>query len=103
MGEVTFLPAAREEFLAAAEYYEAASPGLGAEFIDDVERAVQRLATFPAHGSQFVADTRRLVLRRFPFDLVYTEAESGLLVVAAYFGDVDQSFRRKLTSCFARS
>ena len=82
MSEPAFLQSAREEFLAAAEYYEAASPGLGAEFIEDVERAVTRLTTFPEHGSPYVADTRRIVLRRFPFDIVYIELESGLLIVA---------------------
>lgn len=82
MTEASFLPAARAEFLAAAEYYEAASPGLGVEFIEDVERAVRRLTTFPKHGSPYVAGTRRLGLRRFPFDIVYLEVESTLVVVA---------------------
>jgi toxin ParE1/3/4 len=82
VSDPAFLPAAREEFLAAAEYYEAASPGLGAEFVEDVERAVKRLATFSKHGSPYVADTRRLFLRRFPFDIVYLEVETKLVVVA---------------------
>jgi toxin ParE1/3/4 len=82
VSDPAFLPAAREEFLTAAEYYEAASPGLGAEFVEDVERAVKRLATFPKHGSPYVSDTRRLVLRRFPFDIVYLEVERKLIVVA---------------------
>lgn len=77
MSEPAFLPSAREEFLAAADYYEAASPGLGAEFIEDVERAMKRLATFPKHGSPYVAETRRVVLRRFPFDVIYSQLESG--------------------------
>jgi plasmid stabilization system protein ParE len=80
--EIPFLSAAREEFLAAAAYYEAASPGLGAEFIDDVESAVNRLATFPDHGSLYVAGTRRLVLRRFPFDVVYLNSQNQVVIVA---------------------
>ena len=82
MNEPVFLAAAREELLAAAEYYEAASPGLGAEFVEDVERAVSRLATFPKHGTLYVSDARRIVLRRFPFDIVYLELGSELLIVA---------------------
>jgi plasmid stabilization system protein ParE len=80
--EIAFLPPAREEFLAAAAYYESGSPGLGAEFIDDVERAVNRLATFPDHGSPYVAGTRRLVLRRFPFDVVYLHSQDQVVIVA---------------------
>lgn len=82
MNDPAFLPAAREELFAAAEYYEAASPGLGAEFVEDVERAVGRLSTFPKHGSPYVSDTRRIILRRFPFDIVYLESDSELLIVA---------------------
>jgi len=82
VNDPAFLAAAREELLAAAEYYEAASPGLGAEFIEDVERAVGRLSTFPKHGTPYVSDTRRIVLRRFPFDIVYLESNSELLIVA---------------------
>ena len=70
MNDPAFLAAAREELLAAAGYYEAASPGLGAEFVEDVERAVARLSTFPQHGSPYVSGTRRIMLRRFPFDIV---------------------------------
>ena len=82
MNDPAFLAAAREELLTAAEYYEAAAPGLGAEFIEDVERAVGRLSTFPKHGTPYVSDTRRIVLRRFPFDIVYLESNSELLIVA---------------------
>ena len=82
MNDPAFLAAAREELLAAAEYYEAASPGLGAEFVEDVERAVARLSTFPQHGSPYVSGTRRIMLRRFPFDIVYLESDSDLLIVA---------------------
>jgi plasmid stabilization system protein ParE len=80
--EAAFLPDAREEFLAAAGYYEAASAGLGTEFIEDVEHAVKRLATFPQHGSPYVADTRRIILARFPFDIVDISGEAGVLVAA---------------------
>lgn len=70
MADLPFLPAAREEFLAAANYYDAASPGLGQDFIVEVERAVARISTFPDHGSPYLAGTRRIVLRRFPYDIV---------------------------------
>jgi hypothetical protein len=38
--EIPFISAAREEFLAAADDYDAASAGLGEEFIAEVEKAV---------------------------------------------------------------
>jgi toxin ParE1/3/4 len=80
--QIHFLPAAREEFLVATDHYEAASPGLGAELIGEVERALSRIAAFPEHPSTYVSDTRRVVLRKFPFNLVYSYGPNEIVVVA---------------------
>ncbi|MEX2528048.1 MAG: type II toxin-antitoxin system RelE/ParE family toxin [Gemmatimonadota bacterium] len=82
MPEPPFLGEAREEFLAAVAYYNSASPGLGEEFIGEVERAVERLLTFPDYGSTHLSGTRRVVLWRFPFDIVYLSDTDAILVVA---------------------
>lgn len=66
MGEIPFLPAAWQELLAAVDHYDAVSPGLGAEFITEVERAIDRITAFPDHGSPYFAMTRRVILHRFP-------------------------------------
>jgi len=79
---VPFLPAAREEFIAAANHYDSEAPGLGDEFITEVERAVARIATFPEHGSPYLERTRRVVLQRFPFNIVYLVESETVLVVA---------------------
>lgn len=85
MKPVAFLPAAREEFPAAAHHYEAAAPGLGHDFIAAVEGAVARIAAFPEHGSPHLMGTRRLVLRRFPFSVVcHLEPEAVLVVAVAH-------------------
>jgi plasmid stabilization system protein ParE len=82
VSDLVLLPEAREEFLAAVSYYDAASPGLGEEFITDVENAVSRITAFPKHGSPSAGGTRRVVLGRFPFDVVYLEDSDDVLVVA---------------------
>lgn len=77
------LPAARREFLEEVERYEAEVAGLGAEFIVEVERAAERIAVLPRHGSPYLAGTRRVVLRRFPYSVVYRlERGDGALIVA---------------------
>jgi len=78
----SFLDFARDEFLAAAGHYASAATGLGDEFIDEVERAVERIVTFPDHGSPHLAGTRRVVLRRFPFDVVYLSDSEPIVIVA---------------------
>ena len=82
MSDLPFLPEAEIEFLEAIDYYEAASIGLGEEFVIDVENAVARITSFPKHGSPSPAGTRRIVLRRFPFDIVYLEENDEILIVA---------------------
>lgn len=82
MSDIPFLPAAEAEFLEAVAVYEAARPGLGGEFLAEVERAARRIAFFPLHGSPYLAGTRRIVLRRFPYNVVYWPDPDDLLVVA---------------------
>jgi plasmid stabilization system protein ParE len=82
VSQVPFHPAAEEEFLEAVAAYEAERPGLGAEFLAEVERATRRIISFPAHGSPYLAGTRRIVLRRFPYSVVYRRKSGDSLVVA---------------------
>jgi toxin ParE1/3/4 len=82
VSHVPFLPPAEDEFLHDVAGYEAERLGLGAEFVSEVERAVRRIAFFPQHGSPYLGGTRRVVLRRFPYSIVYLADQGDLLVVA---------------------
>ena len=66
----------------AALFYEASSPGIGADFLDDVQRTIERLIAYPESGEAIDLDLRRTLLHRFPFSLIYTIEESGILIVA---------------------
>ena len=82
MQEVEFLPAARGEFLAAVDNYEAVSLGLGDQFLDEVTRAADRIVAFPNHGSPHLSSARRVVLPGFPFDVVYLPDTDPVVIVA---------------------
>ena len=82
MSAVPFLLAAEEEFIHAIAVYEAERPGLGAEFLAEVERAARRIVSFPEHGGRYLAGTRRIVLRRFPYNVVYWPDPEDRLVIA---------------------
>ena len=82
MNAVPFLPSAEEEFLQAVDRYEAEVPGLGADLIAEVERAADLIRRFPEHGSLYLAGTRRVILRRFPFSVVYQIERNAPLIVA---------------------
>jgi toxin ParE1/3/4 len=73
-----FHPAAEQEFVEAALYYESEVPELGSRFANEVERVIQLLLDHPELGSRLDDNLRHFVLRKFPFSIVY--ATSGDLV-----------------------
>ena len=77
-----FLTPAEEEMTEAALFYEAASSQLGSDFLDDVQRAVDRLRVFPQAGEAITSDFRQTLLHRFPFSLIYTIEENVIVVIA---------------------
>jgi toxin ParE1/3/4 len=80
--EFRYLLPAEEEMTEAALFYEEQAKGLGAEFLDDVERAIIRLLDNPEFGPVVSADLRRSLLSRFPFSLIYAIEPQGILIVA---------------------
>lgn len=79
---VIVLDAARKEIFDGSDYYDMKEPGLGAEFIDVVERALDLLAEWPYLGSKTKRGARRFVLRRFPYSIIYRTPPGKLVVVA---------------------
>lgn len=82
MGKVDFLAAAREEFLAEVEYYNKAQAGLGTRFADAIEKAAALVLTFPDVGSPFFSDTRRVIVKDFPFSLIYNSFAGDIVIFA---------------------
>jgi len=66
----------------AALFYEAASNGLGSDFLNDVQKAVDRLRDYPYSGESIDSDLRRALLLRFPFSLIYNIDENVIVIVA---------------------
>lgn len=60
-----FLSPAEEEMTEAALFYELSLDGLGGDFLDDVQRAVDRLSNFPHSRELIDLEFRRTLLNRF--------------------------------------
>ena len=69
MNSYRFLSPAEDEMTEAALFYESRSVGLGNDFLDDVQRAVDRLSEYPYSGELVDTSLRRTLLHRFPFIL----------------------------------
>lgn len=66
----------------AASFYEAESSGLGDAFLDDIQRAVDTVRQNPGIGTPVGRGFRRMLLRRFPFSLIYADARDEIVLVA---------------------
>mgnify|MGYP001237709116 CR=1 FL=1 len=82
MKRARFIAAARLEFLAEVIYYNEAQSGLGERFTTAVEEAAARAAGFPLSGSPSRAKTRRMVVKGFPFSLVYRPELDEIVIFA---------------------
>jgi hypothetical protein len=77
-----FLSPAEEEMSEASVFYDAASSGLGNDFLDDVQQAIDRLREYPQAGKVATSRLRRMLLHRFPFSIIYSVETDLILVVA---------------------
>ena len=83
---VTFRRAAREEFIEAAARYEAQRPGLGAEFIAEIERCVARAADRPELYALIHNGMRRVTAKRFPYSVYFRSEEQRVVILAVFHG-----------------
>ena len=82
MSRARFVSAARLEFLAAVAHYEAERPGLGASFADAVQHTLVLAIAFPYAGVSVRGMVRKILVRGFPFALVYRPSKAGIVVFA---------------------
>lgn len=66
----------------AIEYYNSERDCLGDEFLTEILRALERIATFPQAGHIFSKRTRRSLVKRFPYGIIYQFSKENILVIA---------------------
>ena len=82
MKRARFIAAARLEFLAEIIYYNEAQPGWSERLTAAVEEAAARALAFPLAGSPSRSNTRRVIVKGFPFSIVYRPESDGIVVFA---------------------
>ncbi len=75
-----FLSPAEDEMSEAALFYE--SVGLGHDFLDDVQRRIDRLRQYPKSGTRVDSKLRRMLLHRFPLSIIYFEEPDAIVIVS---------------------
>jgi plasmid stabilization system protein ParE len=79
---VGFHPLAADEAQAAERWYRERNEIASARFQRELDRAIDRISERPEAGSPYLSSTRRVLLRRFPFFVVYRVRGDSVQIVA---------------------
>ena len=86
---ISFRRAAREEFIESANWYKGKSLQLGLDFITEIERCLSLVAENPLSYEIIHKDIRRIVVKRFPFNVYYRVEAKRIVVLAVFHGKRD--------------
>jgi plasmid stabilization system protein ParE len=73
---------AERELNRAAQRYQAESPGLGTQFLDELQLCIRSVLIFPLAGTEIAPGVRRRLLPRFPFGVLYSIRPDTIRVLA---------------------
>lgn len=82
MGEVRFHPEAEEEYQVALAWYQARSPRSAERFEVETERVLGMIAANSSMFARYDDEHQFVMLRRFPFSVVYRVHPDHVEVVA---------------------
>jgi plasmid stabilization system protein ParE len=80
--KIAFLPAAQTELDDAFSWYEEQAVGLGYEFLDELDRSLRLIATFPQLQPLVDKNVRRCLVNRFPYGIFFGLTDDKIIVVA---------------------
>jgi plasmid stabilization system protein ParE len=76
-------PEARKDLRDAAEFYRArADSTLSQSLLAEFERSIEVLLQHPGIGGLWRNEKRRLILKRFPYSLIYTVVDEQIRILA---------------------
>lgn len=81
-GRLIFHPGVEGDLAAILDYYGSRDPALPARFRARLAEQLDRLESFPESGAVLFDSYRRVILKRFPYLVVYLLAADQILVLA---------------------
>lgn len=79
---IRFKPSAERDIESAFGWYDEHGPGLGNEFLDEIDAAVTRIAENPRAYQVIRSRIRRAVVHRFPYLIFYVIDPREIVVLA---------------------
>ena len=81
-----FLPEAIAEARAARQWYEVRSPAAADAFVAELDAAIEQILQAPGRFASYLHGTQRCLLHRFPYLVVFRQAERVVEVIAIAHG-----------------
>jgi plasmid stabilization system protein ParE len=79
---VRYHQGAAADVKSAVAWYRGRSPKAAADFVEELERAVDTIREAPERWPMGENNTRRFLLWRFPFTIIYSEQEAVIVIWA---------------------
>ena len=95
--ELVFHPEASAEYIESYGWYAAHDPRAADRFEQEVESAVQRIVQDPHRWPRYDEKHRKLLLRRFPYLMIYREHGDRIWIVAVAHGHRTPGYWKKRT------
>jgi plasmid stabilization system protein ParE len=83
---LVFRPEVRKEIDEVYSWYESQQPGLGDNFLEQIDEALDRICQMPESYPAVYRDVRRAVVRRFPYAIYYRIVSSRVIITAVFHG-----------------
>ena len=80
--KIRYFQSARREMLRDARWYRDRRQGLDDEFLVEIEAVIRLIKTFPEAGSIVETVYRRLIVKRFPYNIIYRVTATEIVIVA---------------------
>lgn len=79
---IRFLDVAQRELDDAVAWYNEHEEDLGLDFLDELDRSIRRVLSFPLAATEIDPGIRRCLLARFPYGIIYAIDEDLIVVIA---------------------
>lgn len=79
---IRFIKLAQYEIDGAVAWYDSQSQGLGAQFLDDMDRTIKRIAAYPISCTEIEPNLRRCLFSRFPYGIIYGIDSETIVIMA---------------------
>jgi toxin ParE2 len=79
---VRFLTLAQQEIDEAVVWFNEQVDGKGMDFLDELDRVVRLVKSYPFISTEIERDIRRCLFARFPYSLIYGVEQQAIVVIA---------------------